>query len=109
MEVRLGDGATNPYLLPAALLAAGQHGIVRELMPSKRLDFDMYATPQRARGARKLPLNLLDALRALRSDRILTDATGRRAIEAFLRLKQAEWDDYARHLTSWERENTLDC
>ncbi len=109
MEIRLGDGATNPYLLPAALLAAGQHGIVRELMPSKRLDFDMYATPQRARGARKLPLNLLDALRALKSDRILTDATGRSAIEAFLNLKQTEWDDYARHLTSWERENTLDC
>ena len=109
MELRLGDGAANPYLLPAVVLAAGLHGITTKLSPGKRLDIDMYSEPQRSRGARKLPLNLLDSLRALESDRVLMQATGRPAVEAFLKLKKQEWNEYARHLTAWERDNTLDC
>ena len=31
------------------------------------------------------------------------------ALNAYLKLKHEEWNAYARHLTSWERENTLDC
>ena len=109
MELRLGDGAANPYLLPAALLAAGLDGIATEASPGRRLDIDMYAEPHRARGARKLPLNLLDALRALESDRKLAAATGTELVAAFLKLKHLEWNDYARHLTVWERDTTLDC
>jgi len=30
-------------------------------------------------------------------------------IPAYTRLKHSEWNDYARHLTDWERANTLDC
>ena len=109
MELRLGDGAANPYLLPAAVLAAGLHGIATEASPGRRLDIDMYAEPHRARGARKLPLNLLDALRALEADRNLVEATGKEPVAAFLKLKHAEWNEYARHLTDWERDTTLDC
>ena len=109
MELRLGDGAANPYLLPAAVLAAGLDGISTEASPGLRLDIDMYAEPHRAEGARKLPLNLLDALRALESDRTLAEATGKESMAAFLKLKYAEWNEYARHLTDWERDTTLDC
>ena len=28
---------------------------------------------------------------------------------AYLKLKNQEWNEYARHLSSWERQNTLDC
>ncbi len=109
MELRLGDGAANPYLLPAAVLAAGLDGIETGASPGERLDFDMYAEPHRAENAQKLPLNLLDALRALEADTELRDGTGRAATDAFLKLKRAEWNEYARHLTGWERETTLDC
>ena len=109
MELRLGDGAANPYLLPAAILAAGMHGIETGSHPGKRLDIDMYAEPHKARNARKLPLNLLDALRALEADPVLCEGTGTEAVQAFLKLKHAEWNEYARHLTDWERETTLDC
>jgi len=30
-------------------------------------------------------------------------------VPAYLKLKHEEWNDYARHLTQWERDNTLDC
>ena len=58
--------------------------------------------------AKKLPLNLLDALRALDASEPLKAALGE-VVPAYLKLKHAEWNDYARHLTQWERETTLDC
>ena len=107
-ELRLADGAANPYLYPAAVLAAGLDGMERKLDPGKRLDIDMYAEPHKARGAKKLPLNLLDALRELDRNKVIKGALGATA-DAFIKLKMAEWTNYARHLTQWERDNTLDC
>src|SRR5207247_8375943 len=62
-ELRLADGAANPYLLQAALLVAGLDGIRNKRDPGKRLDIDMYTQGHLARGAKRLPLNLRDALR----------------------------------------------
>ena len=107
-ELRLADGAANPYLYPAAVLAAGVDGMTRKLDPGKRLDIDMYAEGHKVRGAKKLPLNLLDALRELDKNKALKVAIGP-AADAFIKLKTDEWNDYARHLTQWERDHTLDC
>jgi glutamate---methylamine ligase len=108
-ELRLADGAANPYLYPAALLAAGLDGVARRSDPGRRLDLDMYAEGHKLRGVRRLPLNLLDALRELERSRTLTAALGPEAIGAFVKLKAAEWSDYMRHFTEWERQNALDC
>src|SRR5690348_10448283 len=64
-ELRLADGATNPYLLQAAVLAAGLDGLKHKRDPGPRLDIDMYAEGHTVKDAKRLPLNLLDALRAL--------------------------------------------
>jgi glutamine synthetase len=61
------------------------------------------------KGAKKLPLNLLDALRNLEKDRYLRQAIGEDAMTAYLNLKHAEWNRYCHHLTQWERDTTLDC
>jgi glutamine synthetase len=108
-EFRLADGAANPYLMPAAVLAAGLDGIANKRDPGKRLDINMYSEGDKAKGAKRLPLNLLDALRALQKDKILKSYLGDEAIAAFAKLKHNEWSDYCRHLTDWERRNTLDC
>jgi glutamine synthetase len=107
-ELRLGDGAANPYLMPAAVLAAGLEGIAARRDPGPRLDINMYTDGHTVPDAKKLPLNLLDALRALEASEVLKSALGELA-GAYLKLKHAEWNDYARHLTQWERETTLDC
>ena len=109
MELRLPDGAANPYLLPASIMAAGLDGIDRKLNPGKRHDIDMYAEGHTVKGAKKLPLNLLDALRAFDKDKHLKSAIGDETSAAFLKLKMNDWLDYSRHLTEWEREQTLDC
>ena len=108
-EFRLPDGAANPYLLPAGLLAAGLDGIRRKRDPGKRLDIDMYAEGHLAKDAKRLPLNLLDALRRLEGSEVLRSAFGEETIAAYLKLRHADWNDYARHLTDWERQSTLDC
>jgi glutamine synthetase len=109
-ELRLADGAVNPYLLPAVLLEAGCDGISRGLDPGKPLDIDMYAEPGKApKKTRKLPLNLLDALRGLDSSALLRKQLGDGFVDSYVKLKTAQWNDYARQLTDWEREQTLDC
>jgi glutamine synthetase len=108
-EFRLADGAANPYLMPAAVLAAGLEGIAGKRDPGKRLDINMYTDGHKAKGAKRLPLNLLDALRALERSKVLAAALGDELIAAFTKLKHGEWTDYSRHLTEWERQHTLDC
>ncbi len=107
-EFRLADGATNPYLMPAAVLAAGLDGMANGRDPGPRLDINMYTQGHTVKGVKALPLNLLDALRALEASDVLGAALGP-VVPAFLKLKHAEWNDYARHLTQWERDTTLDC
>jgi len=108
-ELRLADGAVNPYLFQAALLACGLDGIANGRSPGKRLDIDMYAEGYKVRGAKKLPLNLLDALRSLERCEVIKEAFGPDLVKSYVKLRRAQWDDYARHLTAWERDNTLDC
>jgi len=108
-ELRLADGAANPYLMPAAVIAAGLDGIANGTDPGRRLDIDMYAEGHKVRGAKSLPLNLLDAVRALEKSKVLADALGGETVSAFAKLKYGEWNEFKRHLSSWEREFTLDC
>jgi glutamine synthetase type III len=108
-EFRLPDGSVNPYLLPAAVLAAGLDGIANRRDPGKRLDINMYTDGHTVTDGKKLPLNLLDALRVLDRSEILRNSLGSGLISSFLKLKEAEWNSYARHLTQWEIDNTLDC
>ena len=75
-ELRLADGAANPYLLMAGYLAAGLDGIANKTSPGKRLDIDMYSEGHKARGAKKLPLYLIDAIRVFAKNKVLRQAMG---------------------------------
>src|SRR5262245_9046230 len=108
-ELRLADGAANPYLLQAAVLAAGLDGIRGKRDPGKRLDINMYTDGHKAKGAKRLPLNLLDALRALETSAVIKEAFGEATFRSYLKLKHDDWNAYSRHLTDWERQTTLDC
>ncbi len=107
-EFRLADGAANPYLLQAGVLAAGLDGITNARDPGKRLDINMYTDGHKVKGAKKLPLNMLDAMRALEKSKVLKDSLGESFVSGYLKLKTEEWNAYSRHLTQWERDNTLD-
>ena len=109
VEYRLADGSANPYLLQAALLAAGIDGLAEKRDPGKRLDVDMYEVGHTIDGVRRLPMNLLDAIRAFEGCAPLRAAFGDSFVASYAKLKYQQWDSYMRHLSVWERENTLDC
>ncbi|WP_299617328.1 type III glutamate--ammonia ligase [Pelagibius sp.] len=108
-EVRLADGAANPYLLPAALLGAGLDGIAHKHPPGERLDINMYTDGHTVADLTKLPLNLLDALRLLDGSAVMRQSLGDEFVDGFVALKNDEWTAYMRHLSDWERQNSLDC
>jgi glutamine synthetase len=68
----------------------------------------MYQDGHKVKGAPRLPLNLLDALRAYDKDKSLKEAMGSEFSSAYLKMKTQEWNSYASHFSTWERENTLD-
>ena len=107
-ELRLPDGAANPYLLQAVIIAAGLDGVRSKADPGKRHNIDMYAEGHKVRGAPKLPLNMLDALRAFDRDKGLKTALGDEFSAAYLKMKMQEWQSYVSHFSAWEKENTLD-
>lgn len=108
-ELRLGDGAANPYLLQAGILVAGLDGIANKRDPGKRLDINMYTEGHKVKNAKRLPLNLLDALRLLEKSSVLKNGLGDAFVSSYLKLKHDDWNAYAQHLTQWERDTTLDC
>jgi glutamate---methylamine ligase len=108
-EIRIGDGAANPYLLQAAYLAAGLEGIASNADPGPRLDINMIEDGRSLGDIRRLPTNLLDALRALERGDVARARLGPAFISAYVKLKTMEWNAYCAALSDWERAATLDC
>lgn len=108
-EVRLMDGATNPYLLQAGLIAAGLDGVENKRDPGKRLDINMYTEQHTLKNVRKLPVNLLDAVRLFESDEVARASFGDEFVDSYAKLKHDEWRRFTREISDWERATTLDC
>jgi glutamine synthetase len=108
-ELRLMDGAVNPYLLQAAVLAAGLDGVANKRDPGKRSDINMYEEGHTVKNVKRLPLNMLDAIRNFGGSKVLRAAMGDSFVDSYVKLKMIEWNSYTKHLTQWERDNTLDC
>ena len=107
-ELRLPDGAVNPYLLQAVIIAAGLSGIRSKADPGKRHDINMYAEGHAITDAPKLPLNMLDALRQYEQDGELVETMGTEFSKAYLKLKHQEWNSFVSHFSNWEKIHTLD-
>ncbi len=110
LELRLPDGASNPYLATAAVIAAGLDGIDRKLDPGAPRNTNLYDWSEAAlkeAGISLLPQNLGSALDALEADRLVCDALGPVAGE-FLKLKRMEWLEYQRHVSDWEIRQYLE-
>jgi glutamine synthetase len=104
-EWRLPDASANPYLATAALIAAGIDGIERGLDPGPACTDDLFnlsLAQIRERGVPLLPQSLGEAVVALEADSVVRGTLGETLAAEFIRLKRAEWTDYARHVSPWE-------
>ena len=101
VEIRVGDGAANPYLAIAATLAAGADGVRRELTPPPPVTGDAYhAAPEIA--GEPLPSDLDAALDALDADTVLRDALGAPIVDTFLTVKRFETQRHRAWVSDWE-------
>lgn len=111
LEFRLPDSGCNPYLVHAALIAAGMDGVERELDPGEPMNVNLYAPSQKElkdKGIEILPQNLNEALDALEADTLFTEKMGHQIVSEFLAVKRVEWVEYSRHVSDWERKHYLE-
>ena len=105
IENRIGEPSANPYLYIAAQIVSGLDGIANRRDPGKRLDINMYTEGQNLKNVRRLPLNLLDAIRLTDKSAVLREQLGQSFIDSYVKMKTEEWQSYMRHLSSWEIAN----
>lgn len=105
LELRLPDSGCNPYLVSAAVVAAGMDGVKNNLSPGPMNNANLYeSTPEELKkaGIGLLPQNLLEAVHALEDDEVVQGGLGPELAAEFIALKKMEWTEYARHVSDWE-------
>lgn len=105
LELRLPDAGCNPYLVSAAIIAAGLDGIERELHPGAPCNENLYGLTLeqiKARDIETLPQNLGQAVEALEAGGLFREMLGAEIVDEFVKLKRMEWVEYSRHVSDWE-------
>lgn len=101
VENRLAGADANPYLAIAGSLACGYLGIQNKIDPGEPINGSGYTR------AHSLPRHLPDALEKLKAARSMREVLGEDFCDAFMAVKETEWDAYQRVVSSWEREYLL--
>src|SRR5258708_33189613 len=108
-ELRLGHGAANPDLLQAGILVAGLDGGANKRDPGKRLDINMYTEGHKVGNAKRLPLNLRDALRLLEQSSVLRQGLAEAFLSPSLKHKHRDRSASAGPPTQSDAHHTPDC
>ena len=108
VEIRNADPAANPYLLFAAILAAGLDGIKHKIVVDA-VEKNFYDLEEGDAGVLKLPTDLKTALEELESDSVISDALGGEAVRLFVEKKKREWEQYMVETTDLEYKLYFNC
>ncbi|TCB58198.1 type III glutamate--ammonia ligase [Acinetobacter terrae] len=104
-ESRNADGAVNPYLVSALVLAAGLEGIRDQLDPGEPNEDNLYAitdAEREERGIEFLPQTLQEAIQAFAEDPLVEQALGKELKDEFIKYKTIEWETYHLAVSKWE-------
>lgn len=111
-ELRFPDPSSNPYLAFASMLAAALDGVDNKLTPPKPLNnvnlYHLDVKERKKLGIGELPGSLGEALVELSKDKVLVNALGDSAYEAFMRAKTEEWDQFRLRVSDYEIERYLE-
>jgi glutamine synthetase len=105
LEFRLPDTGCNPYLVTAAIIAAGLDGVAKKLNPGEPQNINHYGLSLdeiKARGIDTLPQSLSEALDELEEDSLFVEQFGENFMKEFIDIKRMEWVEYQRHVSDWE-------
>jgi glutamine synthetase len=110
IENRAVDGAANPYLSCAAMLAAGLDGIDNKIDPGTRNSDNLYEVEEEElmrRGIDFLPSTLKEAIEHFTADEVLKEAFGSAYADYYVQVKRNEWQQYHQIVDQWERDRYL--
>ncbi|WP_416359277.1 glutamine synthetase family protein [Ectopseudomonas khazarica] len=98
VENRLPGADANPYLALAASLAAGLHGLERELQPSPAIQGE-FEVPEEL----TLPCTMHAAIERLKRSELAIELFGAEFIEGYIASKTMELTSFYDEITPWER------
>ena len=107
-EYRAVDSAVNPYLSLAGLLKTMADGLERNLDPGPPEDRNIYQAMAEGKDVRKIPMNLGQALEALRNDEVVRSALPGEMYTVFEHYKRDEWERFSAAVTDWDVNEYLD-
>ena len=96
VETRVAGADANPYLLLAAILAAGLLGMEETLQPTAANEEDAWDTTT------GLPDSLGEGLRRLKASTKLAELFSQEFIDVYLSIKGTELEDFSSRISSWE-------
>lgn len=103
LENRVPGGASNPYLVMAAVVAAGIDGLRNHIEPPPAVQGIAYGL----QGVESLPATLPYALAALEGDRPMADLLGPEFMQLYLAVKRHEISKAAEHGADAHKEELL--
>ncbi|GGU40367.1 glutamine synthetase family protein [Lentzea flava] len=97
-ENRVPGGDVNPYLAVAALIAAGLHGVEKELELEDEFVGNAYASDRPT-----VPTTLRQAAELLAASDIAREAFGKDVVDHYLNAAKVELDAFEAAITDWEK------
>ena len=104
IEHRAPTGLSNPYLVGAAILAAGLNGIEDGL----ELEPAAHPPAEEDESRTKLPTSVRESLEALESDERIAAALGDDFVTAYGVMRRHELSRFDDHVTDWERNEYVE-
>ena len=98
IENRIGGADLNPYLAMAAQIAAGLHGIEKQIELPEACEGNAYE----GSDSRKLPKTLRQAIISLENSEMLRHAMGDEVINHYVRVAEWEQESYDNVVTGYE-------
>ncbi len=111
IDVRNADGAANPYLCFALMLAAGLRGIDENLELPNPLEEEnlrpLSHIELERRGITSLPENLGEAIDLFEASDFMREFFGEQTHHYIVKEKRREWISYMQSVSQWEIDNYL--
>ncbi len=111
IELRCPDPSCNPYLAFAAMLAAGIDGIENQTPLPEPVEENLYHFTDedlKRRNVPTLPATLGEAVDEMEKDPIIRQALGDHVFDRLTEAQRAEWGEFRRHVSQWERDRYLE-
>ena len=103
VENRLAGADANVYLAMAGSLLAGLMGMEQKLQPTAPITGSAYDLEKQS----EIPQNLEHALERMSESATLKQALGELFVRSYVEVKKAEYQNFKRVISSWERQHLL--